>query len=78
MALNPASMKSKIMAAYTARTGMSMTDGAFDVLIDVCTGIVQEIVMNGTVVTGIPVTIPSTSAPGAPSVGATTAPGSIL
>lgn len=48
MAISATSMKSKIEAAYTARTGKTM-DETVSVLIDICTGIVQEFQQNAVV-----------------------------
>lgn len=47
--LSAASCKSKINAAYTARTGKTMVDGDFNVLIDICQGIIDELRANGDV-----------------------------
>lgn len=76
--MSASSMKSKVEAAYFARTGLAMQDGVWDVLIDLCTGIIGEITANAKVVTGIAVSIPSTNTPGSPSTGATSAQGTIV
>jgi len=56
MAMTAAGMKAKIKAAYEARTGQQMQEGTFNALIDLCTGIIEEIQANaevsGTVVSG--------------------------
>lgn len=54
-AMDKDSCVTKIKAAYTARTGQAMTDGAFNVVVDICKGIIDEIVANAKVQTGIPV-----------------------
>jgi glycerol-3-phosphate dehydrogenase len=47
--MTAASMKAKIIAAYHARTGLTMADDAVNDIIDLCTGIVQEIQANAVV-----------------------------
>ncbi len=44
MAMSDSAMKSKIKAAYNLRTSNNMAEGDFNVLIDVCAGIIQEII----------------------------------
>ena len=51
MAMNKNSMKDKIKAAYNARTGGTMSEGDFNAIIDICQGIIEEIIANS-VVTG--------------------------
>ena len=54
MAMDKASMKTKINDAYTARTGKVLSEGEFNALIDVCQGIIEEILANAEVtVTGV-------------------------
>jgi len=57
MAMTDAGMKAKIKAAYNSRTGLTMTEGDFQVIIDLCKGIIEEIITNS-LVTGT-VTVPS-------------------
>lgn len=75
--MTAASMKAKIKAAYQARTGLQLQEGAWNALIDVCTGIVEEIQQNAIVNQGISVTIPVTASPGATSSGSTNGTGTI-
>jgi len=49
MAMAKQSMKDKIKAAYNTRTGLNMTEGDFNVIIDVCQGIIEEIIANAVV-----------------------------
>lgn len=49
MPMTAAGMKAKVEAAYTARTGKTMTDGDFQVLLDLCQGIIDELVANADV-----------------------------
>ena len=49
MAMGKQPMKDKIKAAYNARTGLNMTEGDFNVLIDLCQGIIEEIIANAVV-----------------------------
>ncbi len=44
MAMVDADMKAKIKAKYFDRTGKAMTEGDFNVIIDVCGGIIEEII----------------------------------
>ena len=37
-------MKAKIKTAYNTRTGKTMAEGDFNVLVDLCTGIILEII----------------------------------
>jgi hypothetical protein len=43
MAMDKQSMKDKVKQAYLARTGELMTEGAFNALIDLCQGIIEEL-----------------------------------
>jgi hypothetical protein len=74
MPMTAAGMKAKVEAAYLARTGQAMEAGLFNVLIDLCTGIVLEIQQNAKVTAGIPVS--TTGGPTA-QTGSTTAEGVI-
>ncbi len=56
MAMDKAAMKDKIKAAYTTRTGLSMSEGDFNVLIDICQGIIEEIIANSVVTGSVTVT----------------------
>ncbi len=49
MAMTAAGMKQKVKDAYFARTGEQMSEGTFNALIDLCTGIIEEIQANATV-----------------------------
>ena len=73
MAMTAASMKSKIEAAMAA-AGITVSEGTYNQLLALCTGIIQEIQQNGKVTAGIPV-----ATTGGPSsqTGATTGQGSI-
>lgn len=51
MAMDKQTMKDKIKAAYNTRTGLNMSEGDFNTLIDICQGIIEEIIANS-VVTG--------------------------
>lgn len=62
MAMTKEAMKAKIKAAYNTRTGLTMSEGDFQVLIDICQGIIEEIIANS-VVTGT-VTVTSGSSAG--------------
>ena len=62
MPMDKTAMKNKIKAAYQTRTGLTMSEGDFQVLIDICQGIIEEIIANS-VVTGT-VTINSGSSAG--------------
>lgn len=68
--MTAASMVNKVKAAYQARTGQTMQEGTFNVLLDLCTGIIEEIQQNAKVQPGISVTTTTGS-------GATTAEGTI-
>jgi hypothetical protein len=46
MPMTSASAKAKIKAAYQSRTGNTMTDGDFEAIVDVCEGIIQELIAN--------------------------------
>ena len=56
MAMDKEAMKTKIKAAYAARTGKTMAEGDFNALVDLCQGIIEEIiasaVVTGTVTSG--------------------------
>lgn len=56
MAMDANNMVQKVKDAYEARTGETMTDGTFNVLVDLCQGIIDEITenasINGTVTSG--------------------------
>jgi tRNA A37 threonylcarbamoyladenosine dehydratase len=74
-AMSAASCKTKVKAAYTARTGQTMNEGTFNVLLDLCQGIIDEIKANAELTAaeaaaGIPVSTSTGS-------GATTAPGTV-
>lgn len=49
MAMDKDAMKTKIKAAYNARTGETMSEGDFNALIDVCQGIIEEIIASAVV-----------------------------
>ena len=49
MAMDKQAMKDKIKAAYATRTGNAMSEGDFNVLIDLCQGIIEEIIANAEV-----------------------------
>jgi len=73
MAMDKTAMKNKIKAAYLARTTNVMSEGEFQVLIDICQGIIEEIiasaVVNTTVtVTGVQTGISSASGTGVGSI----------
>ena len=51
MAMNKDAMKAKIKAAYAVRTGKVMAEGDFNALIDICQGIIEEL-LAGAVITG--------------------------
>jgi len=68
MAMSANSMKAKVEAAYLARTGQAMAEGTWDALIDLCTGIIQEIQANGVVNVGIAGEVTSGAASGATTV----------
>lgn len=51
MAMDKTGMKAKVKAAYASRTELAMSEGDFNVLIDLCQGIIEEIIANS-VVTG--------------------------
>lgn len=64
MAMSKATMRAAIEAAYTARTGKSIgPDDDVNALLDICEGIIAEIVANA-VVTVTGVTPGGGSAPG--------------
>ena len=44
MAMNKDAMKTKIKAAYFSRTGELMSEGEFNALVDICQGIIEEII----------------------------------
>lgn len=69
MAMDKQAMKDKIKAAYNTRTGKTMSEGDFNVLIDLCQGIIEEIIAGAVVnVTVTGVQTGSGSAPGTGSV----------
>lgn len=49
MAMNKVAMKAKVAAAYNARTGKTMTEGTFNALIDICQGIIEEMLASAEV-----------------------------
>lgn len=49
MAMDKQDMKDKVKAAYNTRTGNTMSEGDFNVLIDLCQGIIEEIIANAIV-----------------------------
>lgn len=49
MAMDKDAMKAKIKAAYNARTGLTMSEGDFNVIVDLCQGIIEEIIANAEV-----------------------------
>lgn len=49
MAMDKQAMKDKIKAAYNTRTSNTMSEGDFNVLIDLCQGIIEEIIANAVV-----------------------------
>ena len=49
MAMDKQQMKDKIKAAYNTRTGLTLSEGDFNVLIDLCQGIIEEIIANSEV-----------------------------
>ena len=54
MAMDKVEMKAKIAAAYTLRTGEVMSEGEFNALIDICQGIIEELLANAVIeVSGI-------------------------
>ena len=54
MAMDKNAMKAKVKAAYLTRTGLTMSEGDFNVLIDLCQGIIEELIANAVVeVTGV-------------------------
>jgi len=61
MAMDKDSMKTKVKAAYNARTGLTMSEGDFNVLIDLCQGIIEEIIANSVVTGTVTVTGGSSS-----------------
>lgn len=73
-AMSADSCKTKIKAAYHARTGEEMAEGQFNAIVDLCQGIIDEIKANAQVQPGIPV---STTGTATSQSGATTAPGTI-
>lgn len=44
MAMDKDAMKTKVKAAYFDRTGQTMSDGDFNVLVDLFQGIIEEII----------------------------------
>ena len=46
MAMDKDSMKARVKAAYNTRTGKTMSEGDFNALIDVCQGIIEELLAN--------------------------------
>lgn len=62
MAMDKQAMKDKIKDAHFNRTGNNMTEGDFNALIDICQGIIEEIIANS-LVTGT-ITIPGGSSAG--------------
>lgn len=42
--MNKQAMKDKVKAAYFARTGELMTEGTFNAIIDLCQGIIEEMI----------------------------------
>lgn len=74
MAMSASSMKSKVEAAYLARTGQTMAPGAWDALIDLCTGIIQEITANSVVTVNSGISVATTGSATA-QTGSTTATG---
>ena len=49
MAMNKDAMKTKVKAAYNARTSKFMTEGEFNAIIDLCQGIIEEIIAEAVV-----------------------------
>ena len=49
MAMDKDAMKTKIKNAYFTRTGEIMSEGEFNALIDLCQGIIEEIIANAVV-----------------------------
>ena len=49
MAMNKQLMKDKIKTAYAVRTGKSMSEGDFNTMIDICQGIIEELIANAVV-----------------------------
>ena len=47
--MDKAAMKAKIAAAYNARTTETMSEGDFNALIDICQGIIEELIANAVV-----------------------------
>ena len=76
MGMSASSMKSKIESAI-GTSGPQVSEGIFNVLLGLCQGIIEEIQQNAQVNPGIVINVPSTSAPGNPSIGASTSPGTI-
>lgn len=62
MAMDKTAMKARVAAAYNTRTGLTMSEGDFNVLIDLFQGIIEEIISES-VVTGT-VTVPGGSSAG--------------
>ncbi len=61
MPMDKAALKTKIKAAYNSRTGLTMSEGDFNVLIDLCQGIIEEIIANSVVTGTVTVTGGSSS-----------------
>ena len=55
MVMNKAAMKTKIAAAYNARTGKTMTEGDFNALIDLCQGIIEEMLASAEITVSVTV-----------------------
>lgn len=61
MAMDKDAMKAKVKAAYNARTGETMSEGDFNAIIDLCQGIIEEIIANSVVTGAVTVTVGSSA-----------------
>lgn len=57
-------MKTKIKAAYFARTSDAMNEGDFNALIDICQGIIEELIAGAVVTTTVSVNVVGGSSAG--------------
>jgi hypothetical protein len=67
MAMAKETMRDKVKSAYNARTGKTMTESDLDALIDLCQGIIEELLANAVV------TVTGVTAGGASATGSITA-----
>lgn len=49
MPMNKDAMKTKIKAAYNTRTGLNLSEGDFNTLVDLCQGIIEEMIAGATI-----------------------------